>query len=132
FLLLLDEDARHRRDADAAEHEYDEARQRQVVFRARELLAEILFRVLVRTDVEDVVAERGAQAADEFVQAPFRYTKQNLPARSAAEACESRRLQIYFRDEDARAQTKTARASRLLVRHAANLKLSLADLHAVA
>src|SRR2546423_6674 len=62
FLLLLDEDARDRRDADAAEYEYDEARQRKVILSARELLAQILFRVLVRAHVVDVVTEFCAES----------------------------------------------------------------------
>ena len=84
--LLLDEDARHAPDADAAEHDHHVADQPEIVLRDLQLLADAVFVVAVRPHRHQCVAERDAQIARQ----PFEARRivdahQPLIARAAAE-----------------------------------------------
>ena len=63
--LLLNEHARHARDADAAQNEDDQSHEAEIVLGAREVLIHPSFVLPVRADADEIVDERFRQLAGE-------------------------------------------------------------------
>ena len=126
--LLLHEDANDAPDAHPAEDHDDEARQAHVVLGPAQIPSELVLGRSGRSDRHEPVAQGVAQVSRQALRLRFGQCQQEPPGDPAAEAHESRGLEVADIDEHACAETETSRASpRLGVDEAADGESRVAD-----
>ncbi len=106
--LLAHEDARHAPDANPAKRQDHEADQAQVVFGAKQIVADLILGRSIRPHVHELVTELLAKIAHERLRIAG-HPEKDLVVRAAAEREQARAHQIVVVDEHARSEAERAR-----------------------